>query len=54
MVFSVLFGFDRNPFAQGVLSLRIRLKQNSHRVFEFCIDFPKFLMKHPHSCKTIL
>ena len=54
MVFSVLFAPDRNPFAQGVLSLRIRLNQNSHHVFWFCIDFPKFLMKHPRSCKTVL
>ena len=54
MVFFVLFAPDRNPFAQGVLSLRIRLNQNSHHVFWFCIDFPKFLMKHPRSCKTVL
>ena len=54
MVFSVLFAPDQNPFAQGVLSLRIRLNQNSHHVFWFCIDFPKFLMKHPRSCKTVL
>ena len=54
MVFSVLFAPDRNPFVQGVLSLRIRLNQNSHHVFWFCIDFPKFLMKHPRSCKTVL
>lgn len=54
MVFSVLFAPDRNPFAQGVLSLGICLNQNSHHVFWFCIDFPKFLMKHPRSCKTVL
>lgn len=39
MVFSVLFAPDRNPFAQGVLSLRIRLNQNSHHVFGFALIF---------------